>query len=270
MEESSMTVSELIEVWDKLSPAVRLPLAIVLGLLAVCAVVSIIISVYLALSYHRYNHQQNSVGMTGQAIARRVLDDNGLQKIKVSASGSILFGNSYSHYFNKVRLRHLTWKKTSVSSMAMAVQKSCLAILDKEQDPDMVTRVRLTPLIYVGPVAFIPLVIIGALLDALVFKSTGTTTVICAIVGLITYVLSFAMSVMVLKTEKKAQERAYQVARASGLATESEIADMKALFHLYNIEYINNMVTALLELILRVLSIIAKAQLNKSSSSSND
>ena len=267
MKSETIDMQELLAMWDKLSPALKYPLMVVLILLAICAVVSIVVSIYLAISYHRYNKQENSVKLTGEVIARRVLDANGLKNIQVKSSGSFLFGNSYSHYFHKVRLRRLTWRKSSVSSMAMAVQKSCLAILDSEQDPDMVTRVRLTPLIYVGPIACIPLIIIGALLDALVFNSSGVATVIATVVGLGIYVLSFIMSILVLKTEVKAQERAYTVARENGLATESEINDMKTLFRLYNIEYINNMITALLELLLRILTILAKAQSKNSSSS---
>ena len=199
-----------------------------------------------------------------------MLDDNGLSHIKVKSSGSFLFGNSYSHYFKKVRLRRLTWNKASVASLAMAVEKSCLAVLDKEQDPDMRTRVRLTPWIYVGPVACIPIIIIGAVLDVILFNSTGTITIAAFIIGLAFYVLSFIMSIMVLKTEMKAQERAYSVARESSLATEEEIEDMQKLFRLYNIEYINNMITALLELVLRVLTILAKMKGKSSSSSLSD
>ena len=263
--EETLDLEGLFQIWDQLSPALRYPLLAVLILLAICAVVSIVVSIYLAISYHRYNHKENSVGLTGEVIARRVLDANDLREIQVKSSGSFLFGNSYSHYFKKVRLRRLTWKKASVGSMAMAVQKSCLAILDKERDPDMVRRVRLTPFIYIGPIACLPLIILGAVLDALLFSSAGFVTVLGVVLGLALYVLSFIMSVMVLKTEVKAQERAYTVARENGLANEEELGDMKALFRLYNIEYINNMITALLELLLRVLSILAKAEVKNGS-----
>lgn len=75
------------------------------------------------------------------------------------------------------------------------------------------------------------------------------------------------MSILVLKTEKKAQKRAYEIIKAEGLATAEELEMCKKLFRLYNIEYINNMVIALLELIYRVFQIIAYVQ-NSSSSSS--
>ena len=75
------------------------------------------------------------------------------------------------------------------------------------------------------------------------------------------------MSTPVLKTDKKAKERAYEIMKEEGLATEEELESCKKLFRLYNIEYINDMVIALLELIYRVLQIIAYVQ-NSSSSSS--
>lgn len=158
---------------DGVSDAVILAMGVVGALLLVASIFALFVSIYLAIRYTRYNRKQSSCGMTGEQVARDILDQNGLQRIKVSKTGSILLGNSYSHYFKKVRLRRLTWKKQSVTSLAMAAQKSALAVLDKENDPDMQTRVRLTPVIYIGPLAFVPMVIIGALLDLYMFKTTN-------------------------------------------------------------------------------------------------
>ena len=250
---------------DGVSDAVILAMGVVCGLLIIVSIFALGVSIFLAISYVRYNKKQNSCGKTGEQIARTILDRNGLGKIKVSKTGSILFGNSYSHYFKKVRLRHLTWKKQSVTSLAMAAQKSALAVLDKENDADMRMRVRLTPLIYFGPIAFVPMVVIGVLLDVLL--STGFCGILFTVLGLGFYLLSFVMSILVLKTEKKAQKRAYEIMKEEGLATEEELESCKKLFRLYNIEYIHDMVIALLELIYRVLQIIAYVQ-NSSSSSS--
>ena len=250
------------------SDAVILALIVVGGLLVIASIIALVISIFLAISYIKYNRRQNSAGKTGEEIARTILDRNGLQKIRVSKNGSILFGNSYSHYFKKVRLRRLTWKKQSVTSLAMAAQKSALAVLDKENDADMKTRVRLTPLIYFGPIAFVPMVIVGALLDLFVFNSAnGICTIILTSIGLAFYLLSFIMSILVLKTEKKAQKRAYEIMKEDGMATDEELDMCQKLFRLYNIEYINDMVIALLELIYRVLQIVAYVQ--NSSSSTN-
>ncbi len=236
-------------------------MGIIAILITIAFIVSSVIQLYLSISYVKYNKRKNSIGMTGENIARKILDDNGLQNIKVKSSGSILFGNSYSHFFKKVRLRRLTWKKDSISSLAMASQKSCLAILDKENDPDMRTRIILTPLTYFGPLFCIPLILIGIIIDLFIIKNnTLTFTFACTSFGIVLYLISFIMSLKILKTEIKAQNKAYQVLKNDNMATDEELIIMKKLFQLYNIEYINNMVISLLELVYRILQIFAAIQ----------
>lgn len=246
---------------DGVSDTIIIAMSVTVIFLVIASIVALIISIYLGISYRRYNRKDNHLSKTGEQIARMILDRNGLQNIKVTKNGSILFGNSYSHYFKKIRLRKRTWKKTSVTSLAMAAQKSSLAILDKEGDRDMRTYVRLTPFIYLGPLAFVPMVIIGVLLDMVIFNSSGgICTIVFLIVGVIFYLISFLMSILVIKTEKKAQKKAVALMKEEGFATDDEIKMTLKLYKLYNIEYVNNMIIALLELIYRVLQIVAYIQ----------
>ena len=241
---------------------------IVLALIALVTLFSAGVSIYLAIKYIKFNRRKNSRGMTGVEVARKILDDNGLQNIKVKTVGSMLFGNSYSHYFKKVRLRRMTRNKTSVTAMAMGSQKAALAVLDKEGDPDMQKRVKLVPLITFGPFAFIPLIIVGVIIDLLLFNASGVCTVIFSAVGVLFFVFSLVLSVMTLKTEIKAQNRAYELLKQGDLATDEEIEMMKELFKLYNIQYVNDIILAALELIYRILQIAAKFS-NNSNSSNN-
>ena len=243
----------------------EIALTIVGCLIAVVGSASLIVSVWLAMKYVSYNKKENSAGLTGEEVARKILDNNGLQKIKVKVTGSIMFGNSYSHYFKKVRLRRFTRHKQSLTSLGMGAQKAALAILDKENDPDMKKRIRLYPLITFGPFAFIPLITIGALLDYFVFNQTGVCVLVLGGIGLLFYIYAVVLSIVTLKTEKKAQERAYQILQESNLATEEELQDLKELFHLYNIQYVNDIILASLELIYTILRIFLLAKLDKES-----
>lgn len=249
---------------DGVSTPVIIALFIVCGLIAVVAVIAFIVQIWLAIKYLKFNRKKNSAEITGVDAARQILDDNGLQNIKVSVVGSLLFGNSYSHYFHKVRLRRFTRKKKSISSLAMGSQKAALAVLDKENDPDMRKRIRLIPLQYFGSFMFLPIIIIGALIDFFILKGNGVVTVISAIIGLILLSTSIWYAFLTLKSEKKAQERACEILKEKNMATDEEVSMMKELFHLYNIEYINDIIITILQLIKEVLLIVAKIQQNSS------
>ncbi len=265
--ENSIWLDVLANPTDPLNMAI----IIVAALIIVVALFSGCVSIYLAIKYVKYNKMNNSAHMTGEEAARKLLDQNGLQDIRVSKNGSILFGNSYSHYFHKVRLRRRTWKKQSVASIAMAAQKTGLAVLDKEGDKDMKTRIVLTPITIFGPYAFVPLIVIGVVIDMIIFNGSSLIcTLVASLIGIAFFVLSFVLQIIQLKTEVKAQNKAYEMLKANNMATEQELDDMKYLFKLYNIEYINDIVIAFLEVVYRVLMIVASLRGSSNSSTSSD
>lgn len=236
--------------------ALEIALMIVGFLIFIVGIYASIVGIWLTIKYFKYNRRQNSAGLTGMEIARSILDANGLQHIKVKRTGSLLFGNSYSHYFKKVRLRGMIRHETSLTSMGMGAQKAALAILDKEGDPDMKKRVRLVPLVTFGPFAFIPLLLVGVLIDLFVFNGiSGTWTTVLGAVGLLFYVYSIVLSVATLKTEKKAQARAYEILAHSYGMKDDELVALKELFRLYNIQYVNDIILSSLELLYTVLEI---------------
>ena len=233
----------------------EIALMIVGVLIAIVGIVSGITSIWLVVKYFRFNRRENSLGLTGIEVARKILDDNGLEHIKVKRTGSLFFGNSYSHYFKKVRLRGFIRHETSLTSMGMGAQKAALAILDKEGDKDMRKRIRLVPLVTFGPFAFIPLILIGGVLDYFVFNGSGICTLVLGTIGLLFYVYSVVLSVLTLKTEKKAQSRAYEILQRDYHITDDELSALKELFRLYNIQYINDIILSSLELLYTILEI---------------
>ena len=233
----------------------EIALMIVGVLIAIVGIVSGITSIWLVVKYFRFNRRENSLGLTGIEVARKILDDNGLEHIKVKRTGSLFFGNSYSHYFKKVRLRGFIRHETSLTSMGMGAQKAALAILDKEGDADMRKRIRLVPLVTFGPFAFIPLILIGGVLDYFVFNGSGICTLVLGTIGLLFYVYSVVLSVLTLKTEKKAQSRVYEILQRDYHITDDELSALKELFRLYNIQYINDIILSSLELLYTILEI---------------
>lgn len=241
----------------------EIALAVVGGLIAVVGVVSLAVSAWLAVKYYRFNRVDNSAGLTGEEVARKILDYHDLTHIKVKVTGSLLFGNSYSHVFKKVRLRRMTRHQKSITSLGMGAQKAALAILANEGDPDMKRRIRLYPLITFGPFAFIPLILVGIALDYFVFSQNGLMVYLLGGLGLLFYVYAIVLTVMTLKTERKAQDRAYEILKQRNMVNEQELEGLKELFHLYNIQYINDMILACLELLYVILEIAIAIQKEK-------
>ena len=96
---------------------------------------------------------------------------------------------------------------------------------------------------------------VGALLDFFVFSGSGVCTLALGVLGLLFYVYAIVLSALTLKTEKKAQQKAYELLEKSYSITPEELSALKELFRLYNIQYINDIILSSLELIYRVLEI---------------
>jgi len=67
---------------DTTVAAILIAIAAVVVLIVLVSLASLIVSIYLAIKYYKYNHTQNSAGITGFEAARKVLDENGLEKLR--------------------------------------------------------------------------------------------------------------------------------------------------------------------------------------------
>ena len=109
----------------------------------------------------------------------------------------------------------------------------------------------------------IPSALLGGtmlLLVNIVSKQLGFRPVDNRLMQVITYhCLAIGFAAMTLKTEKKAQQRAYSILKSNRMATEEELADLKELFRLYNIQYVNDIILACLELLYTILQIALAA-----------
>lgn len=258
--------------------AVTLPLwiaiAIVGALLAICLVVSLVFSIILPIKYLKYNRQETERGVPGCDVARNLLDYHNLQRIDVKKANiftAFMIGNSYSHWFKRVRLRGLIYKKASLTSVAIAGQKVGLARLDAEGDKDMKKRIWLLPILsFAGPWTLIICCGVGILLDFLFFEFAGWLSLGFTVFGAIFYLFTAFYRFLQLRTEKKAQDLAIEMLSRQGYLTEAEVKDARALYQIYNLNYIIDIVISILQTILRILKIILQIYTKaKSSSSSN-
>lgn len=111
-------------------------------------------------TYAQFSEVRSRTGMTGQQVARRILDQNGLQDVVIEP----IEGQLTDHYHpgeRKVRLSEGIYGANSLSAMAVAAHEVGHAIQHKVGYAPMSWRASLVPVANIGSMAAMPLFFIG-------------------------------------------------------------------------------------------------------------
>ena len=120
------------------------PLAVLLTVIGFLLVV--FAQIKINTTYSKYRKVQNSAGLTGQDVARKILDSNGLSQISVYE----ISGNLSDHYNPSKKLINLSkdiYNGTSIASLAVAAHECGHAIQDKENYIFFKIRSALVPVV---------------------------------------------------------------------------------------------------------------------------
>ena len=253
-----------------ISPALAIAYLFVTALVVIMAVVAAVMKIMIWIRYRRANKMPISNEMTGIETAQYVLDREGLSpQVTVRKAGFIreaIFGNYYNVVTKKIYLRSVLGKidkKTTVTATALAVQKVAIAKLCESGDTQAITRGRLQLAGLFGPFLFIPIVLIGAVLDILLMNGNGVLSLgSIALSGLI-LVFGFIVTFLNIPVEKRANELALQLLEKHGLATGDEIAVMRTVYETYITSYICDFILELLRIIQWILELFIKAKSSK-------
>lgn len=231
-------------------------------LLGIAIIAALIAQIAVAVGYWRGNRTNNSLGLSGAEYARRLLDLNGMPDVQVKKCGiirTVLFGNHYSISKKTVYLRMRTINKPSLTAVAMAAQKVALAEQHKNKNAKMIVRSRLQGLGVFAPYLFIPLVVIGFLIDVFVAQ-TLLFSLIATVLGLIFILFGFIVTLLNIPVEKKAMKRALVFLKAD--LTKEEIVIVKKIYRSYMVEYALQFIIAVLRIIQLILKILLGARKN--------
>jgi Zn-dependent membrane protease YugP len=252
------------------SPALTAAYLVVGVLIMIMSVVCLVLEIRVWLCYRKANKRGISTNMTGIESARYVLDQAGLTQVKVRKAGFIreaIFGNYYNVVTKTIYLRSWLGKidnKTSVTSTALGVQKAAIARLCEEGDEQAKMRGKLSLLGIFGPLLFIPIILIGMIIDYLVMKDiTIISYASMAFSGLL-LVAGFIVTWLNIPVEKRANALALRMMRDYGLANEDELEMMAEVYDAYILSYIAQFILEVLRVVQWILEIIIRMQ-NKNS-----
>ena len=135
-------------------------------LLIIIIILPLIADIFVRVNYSINLKKENSKGMTGAEIARKILDKNGLSNIYVVATNGYLT----DHYDPKrkvIRLSKDVYEGSSVSSMAIASHECGHAIQDKEGYLFLRFRSLIFPVVNVATSISYYIILIGFIFEVL-------------------------------------------------------------------------------------------------------
>lgn len=225
--------------------------------LAVVTFAALIARLRVLYLYWFANRHKSSGGYTGESAARAALDRLGFTDIKVRKSGifrAMIFGNYYNRFSKTIWLRRSTMYGDNLTSVGLAIQKVGLVMQDKREEKAFRARSNLHMIGVFGPILFIPLVIVGLIVD-FVTGFTGIPTLICAALGIVYFICSFIFTLLNIPVEKKANQEALEFLRSSDMLGVDEIKEVEKVFRGYLIAYVLDFIINLLKVIQLILKI---------------
>lgn len=206
-------------------------------------ILPLIADIFVRVNYSINLKKENSKGISGAEVARKILDKNGLSNIYVVATNGYLT----DHYDPKrkvIRLSKDVYEGSSVSSMAIAAHECGHAIQDKEGYLFLRLRSLIFPIVNIATSISYYIILIGFIFEMLdlVYIGIGLTS------------LGLLFQIITLPVEFNASKRAGKEIDVMHLANSEEKSGIKKVLISAALTYVAGVLTSALQ-ILRLLLI---------------
>lgn len=209
--------------------------------LIICLLIVIIpalAQLFISNNYSKYKRIFNESKITGQEVARKILDSNNLEKIYVVATG----GNLTDHYDSSrkvIRLSKDIYDNESIASLAVAAHECGHAIQDKDGYFFMRLRSFIYPIVRIGTMFSYLVIFIGAVAEAMNIIYLGIALV----------ALGLIFQLVTLPVEFDASKRALIELKNLGLVTDDELDGAKKMLTSAALTYVAGVLSSALELL---------------------
>ncbi len=209
--------------------------------LIICLLIIIIpalAQLFISINYSKYKRIFNESKITGQEVARKILDSNNLEKIYVVATG----GNLTDHYDSSrkvIRLSKDIYDNESIASLAVASHECGHAIQDKDGYFFMRLRSFIYPIVRIGTMFSYLVIFIGAVAEAMNIIYLGIALV----------ALGLIFQLVTLPVEFDASKRALIELKKLGLVTNDELDGAKKMLTSAALTYVAGVLASALELL---------------------
>ncbi len=205
--------------------------------------ISLIAQVKVKSTYARYNRVPNRRGYTAAMLARQILDENGLQHIRIER----VAGELTDHYSPKedvIRLSDSTYNSTSVGALGVAAHEVGHAIQYGVGYVPIKVRNAFIPITQIGSSIAFPLAILGLVLGFPLLTEVGIL-LFCAVV---------IFQLLTLPVEFNASHRAIRTLREDNILDADELKGAKKVLAAAAMTYVAALLVAFANL-LRLLAL---------------
>ncbi|HWG85466.1 MAG TPA: zinc metallopeptidase, partial [Deinococcales bacterium] len=200
--------------------------------------ISMAVQAYLMRTYGRWSRVRNARDLTGAEVARDILDQNGLQHVRVEAVPGQL-SDHYDPIAKAVRLSEGNYAQPSLAALAVAAHEVGHAMQDARSYAPLVARARLFPVLSLGA-NFGPMLVLAGLFLAL----PGL-----AWLGIIAFAGAVLFHLVTLPVEFDASRRALAVLGGNGYLSREEVGGARSVLNAAALTYVVGFAMALAQLV---------------------
>jgi len=192
-------------------------------------------------AFNRYSQVRSARGLTGEEIARRVLDFNGLHEVKIEQVGGLL-SDHYDPRHKTLRLSPDVYQSPTIAAAGVAAHEAGHAIQDKQRYAALKFRTSLVPGVqigsWLGPIIFM----VGLFMSSSLGESI-------AWLGLILFGLMALFAVITLPVEFDATRRAKQSLVTQGILGPEEMVGVNKTLDAAALTYVAAAIQAVMTLL---------------------
>ncbi len=210
------------------------------------AIISILITMgaqaFITSSYNKYQKVNTTKGLTGEEVARKLLDKHGLKDIKVVQTSGYL-SDHYDPKGRVIRLSENIFSKSSVAAVSVACHECGHAIQDKNNFLFLRIRSSLVPVVNLCSYAGYLAIVLGGILSMM--------GLIWA--GIIAEMIILFFQLVTLPVEFDASKRGLKEVKEENFLTESELKGGKVMLTSAALTYVASVATAVIQVLRLVL-----------------
>ncbi len=190
-------------------------------------------------TYRKYSEVRSRSGLTGEQVARRILDTNGIHNVRVEP----VAGELTDHYHpteKVVRLSENIFGSNSLAALAIAAHECGHAVQDAVGYKPMNLRAALVPAANLGSTLAIPLLLVGMFIPSISWVMD---------IGIAFFAAAVLFHLVTLPVEFDASARAVKILANGGYLAPDEVDGSKKVLDAAAWTYIAAATVALLQLI---------------------